>query len=256
MFKSVHALLRTGLLGGLLLIGGWWTVTVRDKLQVNEQALAERDARIEELTSEVGERDARIAELDLEIEEKEAQIQTLRAALDFLKVDHRLARLEVLSQEPDLENPEKIRTTLRFTELGPDELPLDEGRVVVVDGRVVYVETLVIKFDDELVESGDPLRGTSICLFRRLFGEDQSPTEGVPIDAAGVQPLVYAEDANVNPYHQVLWERFWDYANDPDLARENGVRAIHGEAPFIQMRPGRSYRVELRSSGGLTIQAE
>ena len=39
-------------------------------------------------------------------------------------------------------------------------------------------------------------------------------------------------------------------------AAEKGVRAIHGEAPFIEVRPGRSYKVELRASGGLSIRAE
>ena len=40
------------------------------------------------------------------------------------------------------------------------------------------------------------------------------------------------------------------------LARQMGVRAIHGEAPFIETRPGKTYSVELRASGGLTIQSE
>jgi len=34
------------------------------------------------------------------------------------------------------------------------------------------------------------------------------------------------------------------------------VRAIHGEAPFMELRPCKSYRVELRASGGLSIVAE
>ena len=43
-------------------------------------------------------------------------------------------------------------------------------------------------------------------------------------------------------------------ANNPDKARLQGVRAASGNAPNILPRPGRSYRVELRSSGALTIQ--
>jgi hypothetical protein len=35
-----------------------------------------------------------------------------------------------------------------------------------------------------------------------------------------------------------------------------GVRAIHGEAPFIELRPGKTYRIELRASGGLTLVPE
>ena len=34
------------------------------------------------------------------------------------------------------------------------------------------------------------------------------------------------------------------------------MRALQGEAPYIEARPGKSYRLELRASGGLVIQAE
>ena len=62
---------------------------------------------------------------------------------------------------------------------------------------------------------------------------------------------------NVDPeFEQELWSRFWDYANDRRLAESLGVRALQGEAPYMQLRPGKSYRVELRSSGGLNIITE
>jgi len=41
-----------------------------------------------------------------------------------------------------------------------------------------------------------------------------------------------------------------------DAAQAAGVRAIHGEAPYIELRAGRSYLVELRASGGLSLRAE
>jgi hypothetical protein len=78
----------------------------------------------------------------------------------------------------------------------------------------------------------------------------------VPLDDAGVQPLAYGGDETPDPLYRELWGEFWELANDPTRARERGVRAIHGEAPFIEARPGKSYRVELRASGGLSIRAE
>ena len=39
----------------------------------------------------------------------------------------------------------------------------------------MYVDAWVIKYDDALVEQGDPLRSTSVCLFRRVFGEYLPP---------------------------------------------------------------------------------
>lgn len=275
MFQHVNTLLRTIVLAALVLLAGWWTLFLRGRLGEGERELAERDGRIaqlaglveekdgaiEGLRSEVRAQEERIVALGEDLRASEARVADLEAALELLKVDHRLAQIEVLDQEtvPSTTpgEPERVRTRLRFTELDLEGRPLDPagGREIVVDGTRVYVETLVIKFDDHFVEQDDALRGTSICLFRRLFGEDQRPTEGVPLDPQGVQPLVYRDD-EPNPLHQLLWQRFWDYANDPELARSQGVRAIHGEAPFIEMRPGKRYRVELRASGGLTIQAE
>ena len=270
MFKNVNVLLRTVVLGGLVLIGGWWTLFLRGKLVDHEarlelsqaevvqlsDELAHRDRQILDLGDTLQERREEIHELEVALTERDQRIRALDVALQLLKVDHRLARIEVLAQGSTPEAPDRIRTRLRFTELGPDGEPIGAGREITVMGKTVYVETLVVKFGDAYVEQGDPLRGTSICLFRRLFGDEQRPIDGESLDAAGLQPLAYTGDEGPNPLHRELWRRFWDYANDSDLARQLGVRAIHGEAPFIETRPGKTYRVELRASGGLTIQAE
>lgn len=266
MIHSALAVARTLLLGGLVVVAGWWTFFLREKLQAGDRELEASQARVEALDSEVRQGKARIEELDRTLGERdetiraqsatidaqEEEIQALDAALDLLKVDHRLAEIRVEGQEADAEG--RVRTRVRFVELGPDGEPLGAGVEAVVEGRTVYVETLVIKFDDRFVQEGDALRGTSICLFRRLFGENQRPIDGVELDTAGEQPLVYAGDNAEPALHRDLWNRFWEYANDPELAHERGVRAIHGEAPFIELREGKRYRVELRSSGGLTIR--
>ncbi len=251
MLSSVNTFLRTIVLAAAVGLGGWLTWIVESRLSGNERALEERDQRIGELTTQVAEREVRIGELD-------AEVDSLSAALRLLKVDHRLARIEVLEQTPvagdagDL----AVETRIRFTEMGPDGRPLNEGREIVVEGDVVYVETLVVKFGDEFVEQGDALRGTSICLFKRVFGENQRPSEGTELDSEGAQPAAYADDRVDDALYRELWQNFWDYANDPEKAREKGVRALHGEAPFMKVRPGQSYKLELRSSGGLSIQAE
>ena len=69
--------------------------------------------------------------------------------------------------------------------------------------------------------------------------------------------LANARDVHTSPGpHAELWRRFWDYANDRELAERAGLRAVHGEAPFIELRPGGRYSVELRASGGLSIRPE
>ena len=42
MFQNVNILLRTLVLGGLILIAGWWTLFLRGKLVDNEAARLQR----------------------------------------------------------------------------------------------------------------------------------------------------------------------------------------------------------------------
>ena len=131
-----------------------------------------------------------------------------------------------------------------------------EPQEITIKGTKVYVETLVVKFLDSYVERGDALRGTSICFFKRIFGDDQRPNDGTSLDSSGAQPVAYGGDDLPDELHSEIWKRFWDYANDSELAGQLGVRALHGEAPFIEARVGKTYVLELRSSSGLTIRAE
>ncbi len=270
MFKNVNVLLRTVVLAGLVGIAGWWTLFLKEKLADRDEELnqsrqevtalsmrvEDRDREITQLGVEVTRRDETIGALETDVAQKQVQIDALDVAVQLLKTDTRIAKIEVLSQGATGEEPERVRTLLRFTELGPDGKPLGEGREITVEGKTVYVETLVVKFQDSFVEQGDALRGTSLCLFKRLFGENQKPIDGPELDPVGQQPLVYAGDDTPNPVHRELWKRFWDYANDPELAKQLGVRAIHGEAPFIETRPGKTYWVELRASDGMSIRSE
>ena len=275
MFDKINLLLRTLAVVGILGIGGWWTMFARSRMLEHEQELETRDQRIAELAVNLEQRELRIGELDREVLQKEQrieeldedlelaeeEIQELSLSLKLLKLDHRVARLEVLDQGPlegrtGADGEPLVETTVRFTELGPDGEPAGEPVEATIEGTRVYIESLVIKFDDDFVEAGDHLRGTSVVLFKSLFGRDQSPSEGTPIDDQGAQPRIYGDEDGPDPLHAELWERFWEYANDPELAREKGVRALQGEAPFMELKAGKKYRVNLRASDGLTIQAE
>jgi hypothetical protein len=43
------------------------------------------------------------------------------------------------------------------------------------------------------------------------------------------------------------------YTNDEKLAKEHGVRAIHGDAPYMRLEPDRVYEICLRSTGEVII---
>ena len=82
------------------------------------------------------------------------------------------------------------------------------------------------------------------------------PKEGFVLDPVGAQPAAYRTGDDVSDFERQIWTRFWEYANNPAIAKEAGIRAAHGEAPSIKLHPNTSYTVRLRASDGLTIKAE
>ena len=217
--------------------------------------LAARTHEIDRLGDALTETHEQIDRLELDLEAKQRQIERLDMAVRLLKVDHRVAQIDVLGQEGSAEGGDLV-THFSFVEIDDRGKPLDEPRVFRVAGDFLFVDSWVAKFTDEFVEVGDPLRSTSICLFRRLFGETQRPSEGFALDSFGSRPAAYRKGGKMSELEQEIWGKFWEYANDPVKAEKVGVRAAHGEAPYIKLLPGKRYKVVLRASGGLSLIPE
>jgi hypothetical protein len=176
----------------------------------------------------------------------------METAMHLLKIDQRLARLDVVAIDRD-ETGNAVSSTLEFVELAPSGEELSKPRRFELPGDVIYIDNWVVKFDDNYIEKGDIERGTSLCLFRRIFSEQQKPTQGFSLDEIGMRPQAYARGGQLSDFEKRLWSDFWGFANDPIKAAEAGIRAANGEAVSIQIREGASYNVSLRASGGLSI---
>jgi hypothetical protein len=124
---------------------------------------------------------------------------------------------------------------------------------MTLPGQEVYFDTLVIKFDDNFVEQGDPIKGGALMLFRRIFSSTMRAQDGIVIDREGQVPEAYAGRQAASEFEKDLWKHFWDLANDEKLAKERGVRAIHGDAPYMRLEPDRVYEICLRSTGEVII---
>jgi hypothetical protein len=121
---------------------------------------------------------------------------------------------------------------------------------------MVYIDNLVVKFEDEYVESAALERSASLVLFRRLFGEYQEPSQGFPLETEGEQPKIYSGDGQPSELEQKIWSDFWAIANDSRRAKELGIRAAHGEAISERVKLGKSYIITMRASDGLTIRPD
>jgi hypothetical protein len=146
-----------------------------------------------------------------------------------------------------------LQTTITFAEVDDAGKPINAAREITLPGQEVYFDTLVIKFDDHFIEQGDPVNGGALMAFRRIFSSTMRAEDGFVIDKEGQVPEAYAERQAASEFERDLWRRFWDLANDQRLAKERGVRAIHGDAPYMRLEPDQVYEICLRSTGEMII---
>ena len=216
------------------------------------------------LKAEVENLNSKNTELQQINEKLESENDKLKLANQFLKTDRRTARIEVLEQKTDQgtadQPPRVLETKIRFTEFNPvTGAMVGKPQEFTVAGDMIYVETLVVKFEDIFVEEPDLLKDHSLVSFQRIFGEKQSPSEGFRIDAEARIPSVYSsgtENEEAMAMEKKIWENFWAISNSPERQKELGIRAIHGEAPFQRLEPGRIYNLQLRASDGLSFKIE
>ncbi|MEX1223939.1 MAG: hypothetical protein WEA31_05265 [Pirellulales bacterium] len=253
--RTLLAVVVTAAIG----IAGWFGYTTyhaseielrktEQQLNVLSDELADRNARLKRSQATIDQQSTRINQLGQEIVEKNKEISRLDTALRLIKVDRRLAQVRVVKQQ-EVE-PGELATTIEFVEVNEDDQPIDEPRRFTVRGDIVYVEYLVVKFEDRLVELGESV---SICTFRRIFGEYMEPQQGFAIDRADTRPGAYNTGGTITEFERDIWQDFWEISNDPKQAERRGIRAAHGEAVSFKTLPGKVYRLTLRASGGLTV---
>ncbi|NOY29747.1 MAG: hypothetical protein GXP28_06090 [Planctomycetes bacterium] len=256
--RTANSLLRT-LLFGILVAGaglaGWQGYSLYNEPQ---KKLAEKQHELEGLRESLAAREREMTRLSTDLKEKIERIDRIETSMRLLKLKHRIARLEVIDQKP-LESEEgedsgQVITTIEFYEVNEEGASVDgRRRRFEIEGDRVYIECLVAKFEDKYVEQADLERSTAICLFQRIFGENQEPREGFQLDEVGSSPTSYARGGKVSEFEQKIWDDFWNIASDRKKAAAIGIRAAHAIAPSTQVRKGVTYELELRSTGEFTL---
>ena len=194
-----------------------------------------------------------------------AEIDDLRHAADRLTATRRVAQLLVTDQHVGPDG--QMRTTLLLEEYaaadpngapaqgenGPPISPL----LLTIVGDEAHLDATVITFDNGLVAAGDPLRGRSVALFTRLFGNHQPPAAGTPIDTPDrIGQLDRGNDPRVTAFQKGLWQQFWQLAESPELRKRLNVRSAGGQGVWFRCKPDQLYTVVLQSTGGLTVSGE
>jgi hypothetical protein len=195
----------------------------------------------------------RIADLEKSLEAKTQEISKLQAALKLLKVDRRLAQVKILDKGID---PADGRPYLNveFVEVDERGQPIAQPRTFRLAGDKLYVDCWLVKFQDQYVENADALRGTTMCIFKGIFGNLDGPEGSFPLDQGQrLEATAYGQGGEVSQFEQQIWSDFWSVANSADKQRELGIRAAHGQVNYVLVEAGMVYQVDLRASDGATI---
>ena len=259
--RTLVAIVVVGVVG----VGGWMgyskfnagEIEAKKKaaeLKDANEKLAKANEDLEVKDAEIVKHVARIAEQQTQIEDLNVEVKKLETSLAFLKVDHRVAKFTALDQTKD-EATGDITTLIEFVEVNDEGAPIDTPRQFRLPGDTVYIDSWVVRFKDEFVEQNDLERGSSLMLFKRVFGSGQKPTDGYPLDEVGSAPRAYARGGQPSDFEKKIWDNFWVIANDPTRQEELGIRSGSGVAPNMKVEKGKTYEIRLRAAGDPEMRA-
>ena len=113
---------------------------------------------------------------------------------------------------------------------------------------------------------GDPLRGRTLTLFSKVYGSDQRPSEGIPLNVPGsvagtaagpgddLVPLACRSGPGApSELERRLWSKFWELCKDPDAASREGVRTAQGTAVHKPLEAQMEYRLSIDNPGQIRL---
>lgn len=255
-FRTVLMLAMTAGIG----YGGYvgYDRLVKPGLELDE-VRNERDRLAEELEQSRGV----VAHQKQKIGTLEKENDRLTTSLRLIKVDRRLAYLTITSLEEATEESGPTMTVM-FTEVDGEGKVIEDPRLFKLDGHLLSVDMWLAKFEDKYIESADIARGASLCIINGIKGSPESELQpidqGVPYQPDANPPVdprppAYRSPGKMSELEKKVWSDFWKVANDVTLQKELGIRAIHGQVNYIEVKEvGAVYQLDLRSSDGGTIR--
>ena len=178
--------------------------------------------------------------------------ERMATSMKLLKVDKRVANIEVLKIEKDEDGNPLME--LSFTEVGENGEEIGISKNYTIKGDKFYIDGWVVAFEDKYIEQADELRGASLFVFKSIYGNDETPRDAQRLDDdSQSRPGIYQDDRK-SEFEQQIWSDFWDVCNDNHKQQELGIRASHGQSTYIQGQEGKTYQIEIRASGSTGIK--
>lgn len=190
-----------------------------------------------------------VRRLESQVRALERQKEELLSYARRLSASRRVAQVDVLRQTVDAEG--RRITDLLWREMTADGT-IGASQATSIIGELAYFEAAVIKFDFEVPAPDTPEQRTSLALFRRVFGDGQTPASGAELHREA--PLASTAPATAEAREQRLWEMFWQFVDDPLLAKTYGVRVAQIEAPAVPLKTDEVWEITLDAAGGLNLR--
>jgi hypothetical protein len=171
--------------------------------------------------------------------------------IERLTADSRVAEALVTNVEFE---PAKNKhyTTIKFLEYDTQQKPLTP-QYFTFSENVIQFQAMVIRFDDFYVKTGHPLKGKSAYIFTKAFALTDKGVEVFEINKAQGVPSGYRLGKKENYFEKRLWQRFWEYALNPEGRKRAGIKNAQIEAPGTKFIPGMLYTIRIEHDGGLRI---
>ena len=197
---------------------------------------------------------ADLAELKEEYEKQTVLLERLETSMKLLKVDRRIANVTVLEKGEDEEGD--LYMEVSFTEVDENDEPVGATRNFTLKGEKFYIDGWIATFEDNYIENADELRAASMFVFKSIYGDAERPKDAQRLDIKSNEnapPGIY-NDHQKREFEQKIWGDFWKVCNDADLQRELGIRASQGQTSYMKPEEGKTYQVNIRASGGMTLK--
>ena len=151
------------------------------ELEKTSAKLAELQRNYDEQSEQLEMQAQQISDLSAENSELKVAIEKLEVRNKLLKLDQRLAEIKVLETgtESDTGDP---YMEIEFVELSADNQPIGEKKRARLKGEMLYVDALVVKFNDQYIEENDLLRGSTLHVFQSVWGDLDGPRGGLRLD--------------------------------------------------------------------------
>ena len=253
--KTLNSAIRTVLVVGACGVvgyGGWFGYDnyVKPSVQA-KQAIAD----LEDLKAQFAKTETALKQTAADLEASEVLNERLETSMKLLKVDRRIANVTVLDVGKSEDGSPFMEVS--FTEVDRDSEPIGASKIYTLQGEKFYVDGWVASFEDKYVEQADELRSASIFSFKSIYGDAEMPRDAQRLDSdsQGDGPPGIYRDGEKRGFEQQIWTDFWKACNDTHLQHELGIRAIHGQSSYIKAVEGKTYQVNIRASGGISLGA-